>query len=104
MTSPAEDRVCENCGRWVDDQEVLYHVRIEVFAEPDFKEANVGSTAEETRQVWDDFLRELEQMTDEQVEDANAQVHEEFRFLLCGNCRSELHTRIRRRRQLLEGF
>jgi len=104
MSNDPDVRVCENCGRWVDERETLYHVRMEVFAEPEIKEVDLSDNPEESRREWEAFVRELEEMTDEQVEDANAQVHEEFRFFLCPKCRSELHARIRRRRQLLERF
>ena len=104
MSTDPDVRVCENCGRWVDEKETLYHVRMEVYAEPSIKDLDPGEDPEEARREWEDFLRELEEMSDDQVEDANAQVHEEFRFFLCPKCRSELHKRIRRRRQILEGF
>jgi len=39
-------------------------------------------------------------MSDEEVQEATDQVHEELRFVLCPECRRQMHQRIRMRQIL----
>ncbi|MBI5154670.1 hypothetical protein HZA57_05480 [Candidatus Poribacteria bacterium] len=101
MTEPGADRVCENCGRWIEPDEVLYRVRVEVFAEPRVPEVSLEKSRSELASDWEELIRKLEQMNEDQVREATDQVYESYGYNLCGACRQELHRRIRRRSDLL---
>ncbi len=96
-----ENRVCDSCGRWVDEEEILYYARLEVYAEPVVRDTDPPEDTAPNVKEWERLIRAMEGMTDEQVEEATAQVHEDTRFYLCPECRRELHQRIRLRKQIL---
>lgn len=98
--SAGEARVCDQCGRWVERDETLYHARLQLYAEPAVRIEEDNLSREQRRARWDAMIRRLEEMSDEEVEDATDQVHEEIAFQLCAECRSNLHERIRRGRYL----
>lgn len=97
----APDRTCENCGRWIDVRELLYHVKLEMFAEKtldlDAPSESLGSAAESLEEI----ISLLSNMNDEQVREATDQVYERFQFNLCQGCRKVLHLRILQRKNLL---
>lgn len=95
-----QDRVCENCGRWIERPEILYRVRIDVFAEPTVHLDDPLAESSSKRR-WEDLIQQLEMMSDDQVQEATEQVHERYEFDLCPECRKEMHRRIKARRNLL---
>jgi hypothetical protein len=104
MTTPPTDpdRTCENCGRWVDQRELLFNVRLQIMAEKtlDLTPAATNDLENSTESL-QELIEALSCYTDEQVQEATDQVHEEFRFNLCPQCRHTLHQRIKQRRNLL---
>jgi hypothetical protein len=98
-----QDRICENCGRWIERNEVLYEMTITIQAE-------AGAPVElEDAEDGADFLDEIqklvekmENMNEGEVEDATDQVHESYEFALCPECRQVMHKRLRRRRGFME--
>lgn len=101
MEEEEESRVCENCGRWVAEDEVLFNCRIEIYAEARLRDLEKESDPGEAEQEWEDLIRHLEEMSDEEVQEATDEVHESYEFSLCPECRREMHRRIRSRKDLL---
>ncbi|MCB2156834.1 hypothetical protein KQI84_18300 [bacterium] len=96
------DRVCENCGRWVEENEVLYRVRIEVFAEPEVPNINIfDKSREDLADEWDDLIERLEHMSELEAQEASDQVYENHEFNLCPECRREMHRRLKKHRDIL---
>ena len=101
MPEPIEERVCEHCGRWVESNETMYCVRIEVFAEPTIPPFDPNETREQAAAEWERLLARLDKMSDDDVRDASDQVYERYAYNLCAACRAEMHHRIRVRKQVL---
>lgn len=102
MSKQAPDRVCENCGRWIEQDEILYRVRIEVFAEPEGPEVDLfAKSREELAEEWEDLIDRLEKMTDDEAREASDQVYENYEFNLCPECRREMHRRLQKHRDIL---
>jgi len=95
-----DDRTCEYCGRWVEPNEVLYHARLQVYAEPRLQLDDEELSREARAERWDSLVRRMEAMSDEDVDEAMAEVHEEVVFYLCPSCRGDLHKRLLHRRNL----
>lgn len=101
MATPPDNRVCDSCGRWVEDAEILYHARLEIYAEPRIGDIDVAEDKDARARRWNRLIESMEKMSDDQVQEATDQVHEEIRFFLCPQCRREMHARIRVRREFL---
>jgi len=99
-----EDRVCNECGRFIEPNELAFCVRLEMFAEPKvtFTEEDLEDDVQ-SGDRWQKFIQELEDMSDDDVREANNQVYEKFAWLLCGNCRRDLHQRIKQHKKVAEG-
>jgi hypothetical protein len=93
------DRTCEECGRWIERNELLFRVRLEIFAEPTIH-PEPAPGKERLAADWNALIARMERMSDEQVQEAADQVHELLEYNLCRECRRELHRRIRLRRDL----
>jgi hypothetical protein len=98
-----QDRVCENCGRWIEPNEVLYRMTIIMEAEPgpELVLEEPDSEADLLAEI-EKLVKQMENMSDEQVNEATDQVHEEYAFALCSDCRKIMHKRLARRRGFLE--
>ncbi|MEQ8819490.1 MAG: hypothetical protein RLY93_04550 [Sumerlaeia bacterium] len=99
----SNDRVCENCGRWIERAEMLYNVRIEIAAEPRLwdLEASLEKADRPPMEELEELIAKLEKLDEEQKREVEDQVYEEFRFSLCPQCRAELHRRLRSHRDIL---
>lgn len=100
-TEEPADRGCENCGRWIDTRETLYHVKLEIYAE---KTIDLTPSLEDSKspsQSLEEMIHLLANMNEDEVREATNQVYEKFTFNLCKHCRSELHKRIQQRKNLL---
>ena len=95
-------RVCDQCGVWVEGNELLYRLRVELCAEPGPVELGspeqVGDAADELEKL----MHRLESMTAEEVSEATAQVYEAFDFALCANCRQGIRAQLRNRLTLFD--
>jgi predicted RNA-binding Zn-ribbon protein involved in translation (DUF1610 family) len=103
MSHDDDDRLCENCGRWVEPNETLYRLRVELFADGGDGEVRLDPPADNLAGEWEALVRRMENMSPDQVREATDQVHETYSCLLCPECRAELHGRLKRRRNLLPG-
>jgi hypothetical protein len=77
-------RFCRNCGRSLPVGSVSYHIRIEMWAAPDIA---VQSGEHPGTKSLEDLIAQLEQMSDSEAEEAQAQVHEAHEFRICPRCR-----------------
>ena len=65
MTKPVENRVCDNCGRWVDEEELMYCAKLEVWAEAQPPDIDLDKTGEELQKEWNDLFVELKAIEQE---------------------------------------
>jgi len=93
------DRVCDHCGRWIEENEILFRMTISIQAEakPIVIEDLDGAEIEKEFQ---ELLETMESMTPEEAEDAIDEVHVSQHFQLCPECRHVVHDRMKRRRIL----
>lgn len=95
-----ETRVCEHCGRWIEKNEILYRMLIVIQAEPT-QELEMPDEDEDLLEQIQKLVEKMENMTEEEVEEATSQVHESYHFALCGECRGIIHGRLKRRTGLI---
>lgn len=99
--SNTQDRVCENCGRWIEQNEMLYHARLEIFADKRYGLDCLDKEMETDSITLEELIEQLAKMSEEQVQGAADQVYEKLEFNLCPECRSELHDRMKKRRNII---
>ncbi|MBI1291963.1 hypothetical protein GC173_12095 [bacterium] len=100
MTAPRE-RVCDQCGRWIDKGEILYEMRISLVAEPGpVIDLELPPADADLRREMEALIARMEAMSDEARQEASDQVFEEYSLVLCPDCRQLVHHQIKRRRAL----
>ena len=98
----ARGRVCDNCGRWIEKNEVRYVMQVTLMAEPGpVVELPDPQNMEQVREELEKLVEAMQGMSDEQIEEAVDQVHESYEYILCPECRAEVHQRMKRRTQIL---
>jgi hypothetical protein len=100
MPGPEANRVCDECGRWVDEREILFHARLEVHAEARLPDLDKLAAEGPVGAQFAALVDRLAKMSEEEAQDATDLVHEEVRFVLCPQCRRALHLRMAQRRFL----
>jgi hypothetical protein len=98
----ADLRVCDNCGRWVEKNEIRYIMQVTLMAEPGPAielpdPADIGDVRAELEKL----VESMEGMSDEQIEEAVDQVHESYQYTLCAECRLDVHRRMKRRENIV---
>lgn len=93
------DRVCDQCGRWIEPNEYRYRLRLEIVAEPGPEIQLESADLPTAREEWERLVARLEKMSAEQVREAEDAVHETFDYWLCPDCRAEFHKKLRHRRE-----
>lgn len=88
------DTLCQGCGRIVSKKALTYRLRLELFASPEPPDLSDADLAGDLRAEWDALLGTLEQLSDEQAQEAIDQVHEQYEFVLCPTCRRLWHERL----------
>lgn len=97
-----DSRTCESCGRWIDEGETLFVMTVTLQADPKLDmDAIDPETLENSRQEFEKLIEAMEKMTAGQVEEATDQVHESYQFVLCPECREEVHGRMKQRTRIL---
>jgi hypothetical protein len=98
MASEApDDRCCDQCGRWVEPNELLYRLRVELVAEPGPVDLSAPQEIGDVQSELDALIRKLEGMTEDQVSEATSQIHERFDFNLCPKCRADIRAQMKNR-------
>ncbi|MDX2176576.1 MAG: hypothetical protein SF028_08895 [Candidatus Sumerlaeia bacterium] len=98
--SDTEERVCDQCGSYVESNQTLYRLRVELVAEPHpgpIGDSAGGSVLEDLEAL----VRRLEAMSDEEVAEATAQVHERFDSFLCAACRKRVRAALLARQRII---
>jgi hypothetical protein len=88
-------RLCENCGRQMEDDEIAYWVRLEIFASPEPPDVTPEDLEQDHTAQMEALIQEMEKRGPEECE---AQVFESYRFVICGRCRDYFHEHLKDRR------
>lgn len=83
---------CENCGRAVPPEELLYEIRIDIYAKGG---PVVIDPADLEKDHLDEMKKLIARMENMNVEELTDQVWESYRFDLCMKCREEFHARLK---------
>ena len=75
--------LCDRCGRPIEDGELRYTARIEVFAAADPLKVTAEDLAADTRSEMEQLLERCAGMTEEEL---MRDVHVAFQFDLCRRC------------------
>ena len=75
--------ICDRCGRPLEQGQLRYIARIEVFAAADPLEITLDDLLRDTRREMDEALEECEKLTEEEL---MRDVYVQFKFDLCGSC------------------
>jgi hypothetical protein len=87
-------QVCESCGRTIEEPQVAFHMKIELFADPSPPEI----TPEDLERDFDQEMREIiKEMEATDPRDAEDEVYEAYLFTLCAACRRRMHDELRAR-------
>ncbi len=76
-------RVCDRCGRPIEDQELRYVAKIQVFAAYDPLKITTEDLMRDHRREIEQLLQQCEQRTEEEL---MRDVFVEFQFDLCRRC------------------
>lgn len=82
------NRVCANCGRTTAEKEQMYTIRIEMFARAEPLVFDSHDLAGDQAGKLHDLIKQMEEID---VEEASAQIHEQYSFDLCSRCRKRIH-------------
>jgi len=93
-------RLCDNCGRQLEPDEITYWVRLEIFASPDPPVITPDDLYEDHIGKMEALIEEMEALGPEECE---AQVYEVYRFVICTACRNYFHEHLKNRRMKEEG-
>ena len=97
-----EMRVCDVCGRWVENNETLFAMTVTLQAEAGVVNIDDATSGNDARDDFENLVRAMERMSAQQIDDATDEVHESYRFTLCSGCRKEVHNRMKSRTKILE--
>lgn len=100
MSDASRDRVCDNCGRWVETTEAIFQVTVTLVAEPG-PEIELPPV-EDPRSEYERLIEKMKNMNPDAVREAEEEVHEQYHFALCPACRKELHGWLKQRTRLEE--
>jgi predicted PP-loop superfamily ATPase len=88
-------RLCENCGRQMESDEIAYWVRLEIFASPEPPTLTPEDLDQDHTEKMKALIAQMEKVGPEECE---AQVFEAYRFVVCGRCRDYFHDHLKERR------
>lgn len=88
------DTLCQGCGRIIPENTLSYRLRLELFASPESPNFDEEDLAGDLRAEWDALIEAMEQMSDQEAQEAIDQVHELYEFVLCAACRRHWHERL----------
>ena len=100
--SKTPPRVCDQCGRWIDEREILYRMRIELFAEETLNLDQVSDNKMLKTDSLEELIHYLDSLSDEEAQEATDQVYEKHEFALCPSCRKAVHQKLKHRESILD--
>jgi len=86
--------LCQGCGRIIPDKVLPYRLRLELFAAPETPDLTPEDLAGDLRAEWEALIDTMEQMSDDEAQEAMDQVHELYEFVLCPACRRLWHDKL----------
>lgn len=95
-------RVCDECGRWIDEREILYRMRIELFAEETISLDQETDNRMLKTDSLEELIQYLDSLSDEEAREATDQVYEKHEFALCATCRKVYHQKLKHRESILD--
>lgn len=98
-----EMRVCDSCGRWIESNETLFVMSVTLQAEAGVIEVD-NTAAGDLRDEFEKLINAMERMTADQIDEATDEVHENYRFALCGDCRKDVHKRLKSRSNITGNY
>ena len=87
-------RRCDYCSLEIGDQEQGYGLNIEMFALADPLEFNEEDLKKDYQEELEKLVKKMELLNVVEEED---KIHEMYRFILCPDCRADLHRRLKDR-------
>jgi hypothetical protein len=76
-------------------------MRISIVAEPGpVIDLDLPPPDADLRRAMEDLIARMEGMSEEEIRESESQVFEEFRLVLCPQCRDVVHQQVKRRRAL----
>lgn len=85
-------QLCEMCGATIAENETAFHLKMELFAEPDLPEITEEDLACDVLAEMQALIEAMEHLDPDEAED---EVHEAYLFTLCGVCRKKVHQWLR---------
>lgn len=85
-------RTCDNCGAQVPEQTTMYSIRIELFARVEPLVITPKDLLEDSIDELEELVKQMEQLDPEEAED---EVHEQYIFDLCPECRRTMHRQLK---------
>ncbi|MEO8376068.1 MAG: hypothetical protein ABI579_00220 [Candidatus Sumerlaeota bacterium] len=89
-------RVCDSCGRWIESNETLFVMNVTIQAEAGVIDLDANAPGD-VRDEFEKLIHAMERMTTDQISEATDEVHENYRFALCDDCRKDVHKRLKSR-------
>lgn len=77
------NRICDRCGRFIEEGELRYVARIQVYAASDPLEITIEDLMRDHQAEIDRLIEQCEGLTEEEL---MRDVHVEFQFDLCRRC------------------
>lgn len=90
-----ETRRCENCGKYMSDDDIAFWVRLEIFASPEPPIIKPEDLEQDHRDKMLTLIGQMEKLGPEECE---AQVFEAYKFVVCSACRDYFHEHLKHRR------
>lgn len=95
------NRACGQCGREVPRSATLYQLTITLVAEPGPEfDLEMPADGLDSRAELESLIEKMAAMDSAAVDEANEQVHDEYKILLCAECRGPVHRQLKRWRAL----
>ena len=98
-----ELRVCDGCGRWIEANETLFVMSVTLQAEAGPVDLDASAPGD-VRDEFEKLVQAMERMTAEQIDEATDEVHENYRFALCAECRRDVHHRMKSRSNITGSY
>ena len=85
-------RTCDYCHREIPKKEVLFNLKLEMFAAAEFPDDFAENLDRDHQAEIDALLEIMEQMD---VQEAMDEVFESYLFRLCTKCRNAIHRKLK---------
>ena len=87
-----EQRYCDNCGKALQKDAILYHIRIEILASPEPPDISEEDLEEDHLEKLNQLVEAMEDLDPQEALD---EVYEVYQFNLCPPCRDDFHKKLK---------